>query len=1166
MPISSFEVAQMMAAQQQMFAGQNMYAQQLSMQHGMGPMAPWMAPAYSAPHAAAPWGEHMAGRAASFGHNVAMPVATAGLGMMGGMGMMGRMGGFLDPFGSAMSMGARGFAAGGLAGGIGMAAMGALPGFAAFKAADMYAGAFMGGVNDQMGMNNMFRSNFRHFGGAGPMGRGFSQGQMGQMGGVISGQAHGDITTSIGELSRLTSMGAQMGQFNGVRDVQQFATKFKQMIDTLKSIQTELGGSLTEAMSFMRSANQSGVFQNLSGFAGTMRAAQSTTGMSQDQLFGLAQQGASMARQVGGRGAQGATGALRMASSLGAAMQGGVINNELLSEATGGLTGSDAIQALTGRMMQHTAQFSRRAMGRYSIFGMSNASGTGLDREMTDRFLAGDVSVGDIRSSAMRNVRGMGRARAINREGLLRGALLEEGGLAGQIGIMRLAVGDRVMDQGDDRASLWMQRRMHMSRPEAELMTTLMRNQGTIREQEQEARFGSRNEVAMRRNLQNSRSVDAFVGHLGHAVQEGLGIPEVRDAGRRFVTKMSQISERVMNHLLGIAESSMTTGDRRAMTRMALGRASDGDVSRMSRMLEFGGGGQSTSFDPFRQGLFETGPSVGASFRARGVNVTGGQDTELAFQRMEAARRGQLSDRADIRGFERLMGGGADSATAMMARARALAGADGNPYEYLRERGVTANAADAYATRRGFGLTGPAPDRGSMLARAGSFLGLGNTPAENAASYIASGGHLRSRLEYLNENTRFGVTSDYGVGGDLAAEKARIEAQGGRWDGSRQLTVRGGMRMTAQQALNNQRMIAAQSDLKQEDVTAVLGSESYRSSMDRINQLGGDRDAIGRELTLMQERAMREGGALETTQLRMIEQMKDNVRRNGRVGREFMVGGSGSSADREEVLRTIGNRGSFLSGLGGRFSRAGESYSRTFGSRSAEDLAGAVSSDRGAITELARLGVTDRAAFDREMRGYSERAGTMGDAQQEQFRALQQDVYAQQGQFRDLSGRGRRGARGAQETALQLATANSVGSAEITDSRGRRLSQGRIMSELRRGFGDGATEEQRLRASEIQRQLFEASGMSQSQRGTFDSLIRDTARAGGNIGEGLQNRLVQFANSDEAKAARAKALEQQQRARDPIAAQQLDLMRTMAGHLGTLVERTPSGVPAEGGQ
>lgn len=1167
MPVSSNDVAQLIAAQTAMFSGQQAYAQQLSMQAGMLPPSPWGSQAYNAPHAAAPWGEQMAGRAASFGHNVAMPVATAGLGMMGGMGMLGRAGGMLDPFGSAMSMGARGFAAGGLMGGMAGAAMGALPGYAMFKAADMYAGAFMGGINDQVGMNNSFRNTFRHYGGQGPMGRGFGQAQMGQMGGIVSGAAHGDLTTSIGELTKLTAMGAQTGQFNGVRDVQQFATKFKAMVDTLKTIQTELGGTLTEAMTFMRNSNQSGVFRNLGGpggFAAQMRTAQATTGLSQEQLFGLTQQGSAMARSVGGRGAQGATGALRTATSLGAALQSGAINNELLSEATGGLTGGDAIQAMTGRLMQHTAEFSRRrGVGRYSIFAMSNAQGTGLDQSMTDRFLAGDVSVGDIRGAATRNVRGMGRARAINREGMLRGALMEEGGLAGQIGIMRLAVGDRVLDQGDDRASLWMQRRMRMSRPEAELMTSLMRNQGAIREAEQEGRVGSSNEAAMRRNLQNTRSVDAFTAHLGQSIQDGLGIPEVRDAGRKFVTKMSQLSERVMNHLLGIAESSMTTGDRRAMTRFSLGRASDGDIQRMGRMLEYGGGGQSVSSNPWQQGLFETGMSVGQQFQARGVRVSGSQDTELAFQRMEAARRGQLSDTRDVRGYQALMSRGDAGADTTIALAMATAGArhqTGQHYRYLRP-GVTANAADAYMARQGYANDGVAPDRGSLMARASSLLGLGNTPEENARAFIASGGHARRESEELMRHIQWTP----GMNRDLEENKADVERAGGRWGHNTRLGIRGGGSITQRDALLHQRRIARQSGLTEENVAAVMGSESYRSTMDRISGLGGDRDAIGRELDLMQSNALREGGALRDTQTSMIEQMRRNLAKDGRIGTEFMRGSSGSDADRDAVLREIGNRGSFLTGLGGRFESSGKRFSGSFTSKSGNEIMAAEAGYRTQIAELAQLGVSDPNAFQAEMNQLGERAATMGDPQQEQFRALRQDVYERQGQFRNLSGRGRRGRQGATETALGLLTANTIGSAEITDARGRRMNQRGIMRELQRGFGEGATEEQRARATAIQQQLFEGSGMSSSQRGDFNNLIRDTARSGGQIGGDLQRRLVDFGNSDGAREAQRKAVENQQRARDPIAAQTLDLTRQMAGHLAALVERTPAGVPTTNG-
>lgn len=1133
--ISSFQAQQMFAQQNAMFSGQMAYAQQIGHQvnPGMGgppPPAPFFGGGAAAYGMGAQYGERGAYRAASFGHNVAMPIASAGLGVAAGFGMMESVGSAMfDPFGSALSMGMRGWAAGGggaMGASMGMmgAAAGALPGYLAYKAADVYGGAFMGGVQDQIGMNSMLRQNFRHYGGQGAFNRGFGQQQMGAIGGMMANTARNDLTTSLQELTQITAMGAQSGQFTGARDVQQFTQKFRQMLNTLKTIQSELGGTLTEAAEFMRNANQVGVFRNLDTFASQVRTTSAATNMSQQQVMGLAATGQQISMAMGGRGAQGARGALRMATSLGSALDSGVINNELLSEATGGLQGGEAIQALTGRLMQHTAQFSRRAMGRYSIFGLSNAQGTGLDAGAVDAMLSGGTSVGELSRNAHRNVRGMGRARAINNEGLLRGSLLEQGGLAGQIGIMRMAIGDRVLDQGDDMASLWMQRRMRMSRPEAELMTSLMRNQGTIAQGESESRFASRDQVRLSANLQNTRSIDAFTAQLGHSIQEGLGVPEVREAGRKFVTKMSQFSERVMNHLLGIAENNMTAGDRAAVGRMGLGRSTSEDISRISRMMTMGERGG--AYDPSRRGLFESGRSVQEMFALRGVRVTGEADAAAAFRASEDARRGLLSGVADTRGYANLMAGG--RGTDRLADALLMAQGSGDPsrvYQMVRRMGGTANAADAYMASRGFGELGAAPDSSSMLGRArGSLSDLfGSTPAERSASWIARGGNLGRRLG--REEMRVRNSTDY-------AHYINAINHGGAND------LIGTSGTTVRDARNIRNMGRGIRGLDEEQVTTVLNSDAFRSSMDRISGLGGNREAINRELLLMQDTAMRATGTERTTQMSMIRQMQDNVARTGSVGREFQRGSSVNAGARDDLYRQVGDRASFLSSLGGKWASVGGGFQASFdarnrvGSQSADAYRQAESDYSMMVRTVSQMSAPERTA---ELSRLTSLGQNMSEQDRERLSQLRQDISSRGGSNDRLMGRGRRGQRGAGEEAYSLLTAGSVSSINVG---GRDMNTQQIRRALMRGDSQ---------SNAVAEQIYQQTGgLGMSRSEYVHSLI---GSANGRLDQATANRIMEVGTGAQATEARRAGVERQQRERDPIAAQSLDVLREIRERL-----------------
>lgn len=673
--------------------------------------------------------EQMAGRMVS-GARMAGGLASAGIAGMSALGTFG-LGGSLGAAATMMSPGSAAFAAGagmyGMAGG-GMVGLGAAGLAAGAVAAPLYAGAawagglaknFTGGMQDQMGLNANLRQNFNFMGGQGAFGRGFSQGQMGQIGSMVGSEVRNNLFTSAGEMNSVIAGGAQMGQFTGVRDVEQFSKKFKEMLTTLKTVQKELGGNLTEALEFVNSSRAAGVFGNtaVTKFASTVRAVSASTGFDQQQLVQLASQGAQISRSVGGRGEQGAIGAMRGLSTISTALQTGAISEGMLSEATGGRTGQDAMQMLVSDTLQRSGRFSRTAAGRYSIFGLSNAQGTGLDAAATMGFISGDMGVGELRSRAHHNVGSMGRAAAVNREGLLRGALMEQGGMAGQIGMMRMMVGERAMDGGDDLMSLVMQRRLHMSRPQAEVMTSLMRNQGAIASREASDAASSSREVLLRTDIKERRSLDAFTRHLEHSVEDSTKMLAARDMGRNFVTRISSLGEKLLNDMLGISSDQMNSEGQKAMGRLRQGSASRNDF----KTLGFGeGSGGSRAFNAYSQGMLETGPSIGQRLSARGMRV-GGTMEEVAAQ-MNTARMadmGIVSGTSDLRALAALQ---ADPGSATrFVRARTAAGE--NPDDIFRNMGGSGNAVAAYAAQNQFRTGAAADGSGRLLGRGGGSIG-----------------------------------------------------------------------------------------------------------------------------------------------------------------------------------------------------------------------------------------------------------------------------------------------------------------------------------------------------------------------------------------------------------------------------------------------------------
>lgn len=1168
MPFSSSYISQQIHAQNAQFSGQAAYAQQLAypMQQAMQPGAPMPPPPPMAPPPMAATAAFQSGHGGMYGEQMAMRMAGVGRsawGIGGAVGGMGLAAAGLDP----LSMGlAAGMGGGGLMGGLAVAGAAALPMYAGARVAEHYGGQFMGGMQDQAALNSTLRGNFQHFGGQGRMGRGFSQGQMGQIGQVIQSELNTNVFSNASEMNQLVAGGAQSGMFSGVRDVQQFTQRFRRMLDTLKTVQDELGGTLTDALSFVRQSRQSGIFQQADrvNFAGEIRGAEANTGMSRQQLMGLSAAGASISRQVGGYGRQGAYGALRAASGLGAAIQTGAINEEALSEATGGLQGAEAVQAFTMRMMQRSAQFSRRGMGRFSMYAMSNADGTGLDQEQMSRFLAGDLTTGQVSRRAHSNVNRMGRARAMNQEGVLRGAMLEQGGMAGQIGMMRLMVGDRVLDQGDDLTQQVLQRRFRMSRPESELMTSLMRNQGSIAEEENFGRMAAGRQQRLQTDLRENRSVDAFSRNLSHHVQEATGTLQTRELGRKFVSRISDMAERVMNDVLGISENRLSSGDQSALNRMSMGRATAGDMERLNLSSLRGGTSSMTGGNLFNRGMLQSGRSPGEILQRRGVgNVRGmGADqVQSEVRAAEMARTGEVFLERDRVALDR-MNANEDRTLRRIQRAQLIAsgqeGGMGNFYSYMG-KGANANATDAFLAQRGMAQFGDTLGQGALMRRGGgqvtagmagrdalrlgsplfmmgaAALGQGGlesfqavqTGGDLAARYFAGGGELAQGLRANGARSRSlvernGLTNALARGGAVALGFGAGVVPGLRESGSAQ-----------------NRMLEALEGVDQDSMRAVLGSEDVRSRMGRILGSEGNAEQMQAEITQMRRSVSREftDPGQARAALSLVEQIEAGASAGvgPKGGKGLMTGAKGGSRFSSQVRQML-QFGSVdeerqqqlrdrLTEIGGQYSDIGRRMGGSMGDRFSgigsqfmqfQDASGSINDLR---FDLARM--------DPESEEYRDAVRQMGGS--EFGRSFLTGVANDRQRDRALSGRGRRGGRQRAETALGMLTGNTLSDMDLSvggRSLGTRNRAGRVEAILQ---GGGAQADELMQ--QMTRQL---TSQGVGNAGEMLSTYR-TALSDGSLDEEERRKMIQGVGSNaDLQRVQREAIERRQRQQNPL--------------------------------
>lgn len=1137
-------VNQMMAQQTAMFAGQAQYANMIGMRQIAPPTGAF---------------DVSARQTGMFGEQVAAGMMGAARGMAGvgmaGLGVAGALSGIpFDPISAAFAGGSAGmrFGLGGAMLGAGAAA---LP----MMAVTSYAGAlgqnFASGFQDQLSLNSTLRNNFQFFGGSGPMGRGFSQQQMGSIGNVVAGQLRSNPFTSSGELNQLIAGGADMGLFSNTRDVQAFAQNFRRMISTLRDVQRELGGSLQEAQNFVRQSQQSGIYNSndQAAFAARIRTAVATTGMNQEQVMQLSSMGASMARAAGGRGYQGAFGAARAATQLGSAIQGGYLSQELLSEATGGLQGSEAVQAFTMRMMGMTDRFSRSGAGRYMTFALSNERGDGIDQEMMARMRAGDISVSEIRQRAQRNVNQMGRARALNQEGFLRGAQMEQGGMSGQLAYLRMAMGDQIEDPGSERAQYFMRRRFGLSQTESQVVSQLMRNQGNIALGESITNVASSREAAYNREVSENRSFEAFTRHLEHGISDSLGTTRARELGRTFATRISSAVERGFNVLMGMSEEQLGRESQMSLARLSVGRASGADRERVRHLFGTSGtsdrvawNADSTSpYDSILHGLgLHTRGSVTDQMVARGDRKFGGLHPIEQMQRVMSAGMAQRgfvegTDRAVL---EQMMGNRPEvlrDITQAQMRARG-AGHSDSWYQYMRGTGSgNANAADAY------------------------LYSIGAAGAQGAAPGLEQGGsgtegmYGRLRRALLPQDLQDGPEGEYGRamrylshGGSLGTSiDRRIQALGKsdpRHARLAQIDVGGiltrGLGGHEEEALRTYR---SSLNVSREDLQGILGEGTfgnlYRSTLDLE---GGSAEAMSQSMASLREEALRMEGPQREAAQSLIQGMEHSYSKYGRFGSEYRAvardPGQMQAARRQMLetaaqYRSLGSSlsgvqgleglGSLLTGVSSAYQNGGENAFDTIQNNMFEFN-----------SQTARLSDADRSrAFD-----------VMG--RTEEGRLLMQGVTQFRQTDRDLSGRGRRGARGARDTAAELISGGTIGDMEFEVGGRRRTGRQGLEEAMRRDP---------TRAREQYIEQMQLSGVDSHNAGKMFDVYRSASE--GREMEG--GRRVQFSQAErdalQRVAGETGVAEAQQRRSVDQARAANPLMAEVSRTLGEIRDRLP---------
>jgi hypothetical protein len=460
MPMSSAEIAAANNAFQQQAMQQAAFAQY----GGQGPGI------YGGGAAGGMEGERFMGGAMSRAGAIGAPV------MMGAAALMG-----MDPVSLGLKTGIGAYGAGMGVGGAAMAAGAVMLPAMAFGAAAQHVGQqVFQGAQQAMALNSTLRGSYNFQNRAG--GAGFERGEMVQISDMVRSMSEsygqGGEVTGFRELTQLAGKMGQMGFAQGVRDVKEFSTRFKEMVTSLKTMAKDLNTTLEGAMEFAAAAKQSGIFgmKGMQQFTHATILGAAATGFAVSEFTAAAQTGAQISRSVGGLGRQGAGAGIATMNQIGMAMKTGVLSEEDIYNATG-LTGAEGRQAYASSQLQRAGNFYQSGRGRRMLASMAGKNGQ-LDEVGVQELLAGGMGISETMSRDNKMKSTVGRANFIRNEGRLRGAAMERLGGLGPVMQMKQWMESKGINLAidSDRAALFLQRQMGLGRDEADDVMKQMQN------------------------------------------------------------------------------------------------------------------------------------------------------------------------------------------------------------------------------------------------------------------------------------------------------------------------------------------------------------------------------------------------------------------------------------------------------------------------------------------------------------------------------------------------------------------------------------------------------------------------------------------------------------------------------------------------------------------
>jgi hypothetical protein len=429
-------------------------------------------------------------------------------------------------------------------------------------------------MQEQYNLNRAMEQNFTF---VRPGGRGFTPMQQLAVGQGFRGIAAGTPGLEMPELQGLMQQGAQLGQYQGVKDVTSMIKRTKDLLQGWRDIAIELGTTMQEAQRIQAQVRQTGVFgagqqtQAIQGMA-TMAAISGIGVQQQMAMGGAAAQAAPRLYGQGFGGVRRAAAEAGMAQLTGLSMAArqGFVSEEAIFEATGQY-GAEGRMAFAQRMSQAGSKFMRRGRGKITLAAFVDPSTMQIDEDALQDFMGGGMTTGEVERRAKQNISKMGQVDWRTNRARLSAEFSRETKGLGEMALIRNWMNTAhpgLMENDPDKAKLAIARMTPYTMSEVEALMPMLENLPLMEVRAQ-------NEERM---VQEQRDqAKQWAQHSPQAQQQ-----RVKDKMKEAMTRpLSKLQNALMEGMYGAAEDMMMEESKQF--EAYIGKASRDTVADITR-------------------------------------------------------------------------------------------------------------------------------------------------------------------------------------------------------------------------------------------------------------------------------------------------------------------------------------------------------------------------------------------------------------------------------------------------------------------------------------------------------------------------------------------------------------------------------------------------------